>query len=111
MHTLINHVQLIGNIGQEPETTNFENGNKVVKFSLATNESYRDGEGIKQQETNWHSIVAWNGTGEVIEKYAGKGSRVGVVGKLRHRSYETKEGEKRYVTEIKATEVLLLDSK
>ena len=111
MHTLINHVQLIGNIGQEPETINLDSGKKLVRFPLATNEDYRDADGNKQSETNWHPIVAWNGTGDIVEKYATKGSRVGIVGKLRQRSYETEDGTKKYVTEVKAVEVLLLDGK
>ncbi|HZJ19892.1 MAG TPA: single-stranded DNA-binding protein [Pricia sp.] len=111
MHTLINHVNLIGNIGQEPQVTTLESGSKVVRFSLATNENYRDSDGNKQEETNWHTIVAWNGVGEIIEKYATKGSKVGIVGKLRTRSYETEDGNQRYVTEVRANEVLLLDGK
>lgn len=111
MHTLINHVQFIGNIGQDPVTTNLDNGSKLVRFSLATNEGYKDAEGNKQTETNWHTIVAWGNVADIVEKYTKKGSKIGVVGKVRTRTYETEDGDKRYVTEIRANEILLLDSR
>lgn len=111
MSTLKNHVQLIGNVGQEPTITNLESGKKVARFSLATNEYYKDAKGEKQTETNWHTVVAWGKTAEIIEKYVEKGKEVGVAGKLKSRSYEDKEGIKRYVTEIEAIEILLLGSK
>ena len=111
MSTLKNHVQLIGNVGQEPTTTNLESGKKVVRFSIATNEYYKDTKGEKQTETNWHTVVAWGKTAEIIEKFVGKGKEVGVTGKLKSRGYEDKEGIKRYVTEIEANEILLLGSK
>jgi len=90
MSTLKNHVQLIGNVGQEPTITNLESGKKVARFSLATNEYYKDAKGEKQTETNWHTVVAWGKTAEIIEKYVGKGKEVGVTGKLKSRSYEDK---------------------
>ena len=111
MSTLKNHVQLIGNVGQEPTITNLESGKKVARFSLATNEYYKDAKGEKQTETNWHTVVAWGKTAEIIEKFVDKGKEVGVMGKLKSRSYEDKEGIKRYVTEIEANEILLLGSK
>ena len=111
MSTLKNNVQLIGNVGQEPTITNLESGKKVARFSLATNEYYKDAKGEKQTETNWHTVVAWGKTAEIIEKYVEKGKEVGVAGKLKSRSYEDKEGVKRYVTEIEANEILLLGSK
>ncbi len=111
MSTLKNHVQLIGNVGQEPTITNLESGKKVVRFSLATNEYYKDAKGEKQTETNWHTVVAWGKTAEIIEKFVGKGKEVGVKGKLKSRSYEDKDGIKRYVTEIEANEILLLGTK
>lgn len=111
MSTLKNHVQLIGNVGQEPTITNLESGKKVARFSIATNEYYKDAKGKKQTETNWHTVVAWGKTAEIIEKYVDKGKEVGVTGKLKSRSYEDKEGIKRYVTEIEANEILLLGSK
>ena len=111
MSTLKNHVQLIGNVGQEPTITNLESGKKVVRFSLATNEYYKDAKGEKQTETNRHRVVAWGKTAEIIEKFVGKGEEVDVTGKLKSRSYKDKEGIKRYVIEIEANEILLLGSK
>ncbi|MDT0641886.1 single-stranded DNA-binding protein [Zunongwangia sp. F363] len=111
MSTLKNHVQLIGNVGQEPQITNLESGKKVARFSLATNEYYKGAKGEKVQNTEWHTIVAWGKTAEIIEKYAGKGKEIGVTGKLKSRSYEDKDGIKRYVTEVEANEILLLGTK
>ncbi len=108
MSTLRNHVQLIGNVGQEPQITNLESGKKVARFSLATNEYYKNEQGEKVQNTEWHTVVAWGRTAEIIEKYAGKGKEIGVSGKLKSRSYEDNEGVKRYVTEVEAYEILLL---
>lgn len=75
MSTIKNHVQLIGNVGQEPTITNLESGKKVARLSLATNEYYKNGKGEKQTDTNWHTVVAWGKTAEIIEKYAEKGQR------------------------------------
>ncbi|MBA6154805.1 single-stranded DNA-binding protein [Gelidibacter maritimus] len=111
MSTLKNHVQLIGNVGQDPTITNLENGKKVVRFSLATNEYYKDAKGEKQTETNWHTVVAWGKTAEIIEKYVDKGKEIGVTGKLRTRTYTTEDGSQRYVTEVEAREILLLGTK
>lgn len=111
MSTLKNHVQLIGNVGQEPTITNLESGKKVARFSLATNEYYKDAKGEKQTDTNWHTVVAWGKTAEIIEKFVGKGKEIGVTGKLKTRTYTTDEGNERYVTEVEANEILLLGSK
>ncbi|MDT0689922.1 single-stranded DNA-binding protein [Salegentibacter sp. F188] len=111
MSTIKNHVQLIGNVGQEPTITNLENGKKVARFSLATNEYYKSEKGEKVQNTEWHTVVAWGKTAEIIEKYAGKGKEIGVSGKLKSRSYEDNDGIKRYVTEVEANEILLLGVK
>lgn len=111
MSTLKNHVQLIGNVGQEPTITNLESGKKVARFSLATNENYKNDKGEKVQTTDWHTVVAWGKTAEIVEKYAGKGKEIGVSGKLRTRTYTTDEGSQRYVTEVEAREILLLGSK
>ncbi len=111
MSNLRNKVQLIGNVGNDPEMTVLENGKKVIRFSLATNENYKNAKGEKVQSTDWHNVVAWNKTAEIIEKYAGKGKEIAVEGKLTSRTYETKEGEKRYVTEVIINEVLLLGNK
>ena len=111
MSTLKNHVQLIGNVGQEPIITNLDSGKKVARFSLATNEYYKDAKGEKQTDTNWHTVVAWGKTAEIIEKFVGKGKEIGVTGKLKTRTYTTDDGNQRYVTEVEANEILLLGSK
>ena len=108
MSTLRNKVQLIGNLGNNPEIITLDSGKKLAKFSIATNESYKNASGEKVTDTQWHNIVAWNKTAEIIEKYLEKGSEVAVEGKLTSRSYETKEGEKRYVTEVVVNELLML---
>lgn len=108
MNSLKNRVQLIGNLGNAPEIVNLESGKKIAKFSLAVNESYKDGEGKKVENTNWFNIVAWGKTAEIVEKLLVKGSEVAVEGKLSSRSYETEAGERRYVTEITINEFLLL---
>uniref|UniRef100_UPI00404827C0 single-stranded DNA-binding protein n=1 Tax=Mariniflexile sp. TaxID=1979402 RepID=UPI00404827C0 len=110
MSTLRNKVQLIGNVGQEPTITNLDNGKKVVRLSVATNEHYKDGKGEKQTDTNWHSLVAWGKTADIIEKYVTKGKEIAIEGKLTSRSYEDKDGVKRYVTEVVISEILLLGS-
>ena len=111
MSTLRNKVQLIGNLGNNPEIITLESDRKLAKFSIATNESYKNSQGEKVTDTQWHNIVAWNKTAEIIEKYLEKGSEVAVEGKLTSRSYETKEGEKRHVTEVVVSELLMLGKK
>ncbi|MCM4158432.1 single-stranded DNA-binding protein [Antarcticibacterium flavum] len=111
MKTIKNHVQLIGNLGQEPSIIHLESGKKVANFSLATNEFHKNSNGERVQDTQWHNIVAWGKTAEIIEKYAGKGSEIVVSGKLKYRSYEDKESNTRYVTEVEAKEILLLSIK
>ncbi|MBO3097860.1 single-stranded DNA-binding protein [Gelidibacter pelagius] len=111
MSTLKNKVQLIGNVGNEPEITTLESGKKVAKFSIATNESYKDSKGEKVQSTEWHTIIAWGKIAEIVENYVGKGKEVALEGKLTSRSYETKDGEKRYITEVVVDEILLLGIK
>jgi len=108
MNALKNKVQLIGNLGQDPEVVNLDSGNKLAKFSIATNESYKNSKGEKITETQWHNIVVWGKLADVVEKFLFKGSEVAVEGKLVHRTYENKEGEKRYVSEIKCNELLML---
>ena len=111
MSSIKNHVQLIGNVGQEPSVTKLENGKKVARFSLATNEYYKDSKDEKQTDTNWHAIVAWGKTAEIIEQYVRKGKEIGIVGKLKTRTYTTDDGNQRYVTEVEANEILLLGNK
>ena len=111
MNTLRNKVQLIGNLGNDPEIITLDSGKKLAKFSLATNEHYKDADGQKQTKTDWHNLVAWNKTAEIIENYVTKAKEIAVEGKLTSRSYETKEGEKRYITEVVVSEVLMLGNK
>lgn len=111
MSTLRNKVQLIGNLGNNPEIITLESGKKVAKFSIATNENYKNAKGDKVTDTQWHNVVAWNKTAEIIEKYLEKGNEIAVEGKLTSRSYETKEGEKRYITEVVCSEILMLGGK
>jgi len=111
MNTLRNKVQLIGNLGNDPEIINLESGKTLAKFSIATNESYKNASGEKVTDTQWHNVVAWGKTAEIIEKYITKGKEVAIDGKLTSRSYETKEGEKRYVTEVVCNELLMLGTK
>ncbi|MFV9483329.1 MULTISPECIES: single-stranded DNA-binding protein [unclassified Christiangramia] len=108
MSTLRNTVQLIGHVGNEPEIVNLESGKKLAKFSVATNESYKNSKGEKITDTQWHNIVAWGKTAELVENYVPKGKEIGIEGKLTSRSYEDKDGIKRYVTEVVCQELLLL---
>lgn len=111
MNALKNRVQLIGNLGNDPEIITLESGKKLAKFSIATNETYKNLAGEKVTDTQWHNLVAWNKTAEIIEKYLTKGKEVMIEGKLTSRSYETSEGEKRYITEVVVNEILMLGNK
>ena len=108
MNTLRNKVQLIGNLGNDPEIITLDSGKKLAKFSLATNGSYKDANGEKQTKTEWHNLVAWNKTAELIENYVKKGQEIAIEGKLTSRSYDDKEGIKKYITEVVVNELLLL---
>ena len=108
MSAIKNKVQLIGNLGNDPEIINLESGKRLAKFTIATNETYKNNKGEKVTDTQWHNIVAWGKTAEIIEKYVTKGKEVAIEGKLTSRSYETKEGEKRYITEVVCNELLML---
>ncbi len=111
MFALKNKVQLIGNLGNAPEVRNTESGKKLVRFSVATNESYRNAQGEKVTDTQWHNIIAWGTVAEIAEKYLIKGSEVALEGKLVNRNYTDKEGNKKYVTEIQVNELLMLGGK
>jgi len=111
MNTLRNKVQLIGNLGNAPEIITLDSGKKLAKFSIATNDTYKNAQGEKVQDTQWHNIVAWNKTAEIVEKYLDKGKEVAIEGKLTTRSYDDKDGNKRYVTEVVCNELLMLGSK
>lgn len=108
MNTLRNRVQLIGNVGNDPEIRMLEGGKKLAYLSIATNENYKNEKGEKVEQTEWHRITAWGKTADIIENYVTKGKEIAVEGKLTHRSYEDKNGEKRYVTEVVISEIMLL---
>jgi single-strand DNA-binding protein len=108
MNALKNRVQLIGNLGQDPEIVTLDGGGKLAKFSIATTDNYTNAKGEKVEDTQWHNIVAWGKTADIVENYLTKGKQVAIDGKLTHRSYETKEGEKRYFTEVRCNELLML---
>src|SRR5690606_41195450 len=107
MNTLKNKVQLIGNAGNDPEIKIFEAGKKLARLVIATNESYFNDKGEKVTDTQWHTVTAWGKTAEIIEKYVKKGKEIAVEGKLTHRTYDDKNGEKRYITEVLVSDVLL----
>jgi len=100
MNNLRNKVQLIGHLGTAPEIISFENGNKLAKFRMATNESYKNATGEKITDTQWHNIIAWGKQVDVFEKYLKKGQEIAVEGKLVTRSFVSKTGDKKYITEI-----------
>ena len=108
MSTLKNKVQLIGHVGQDPEIKTFEGEKKLASLSIATKEVYKNEKGEKVEETQWHRITAWGKTADIIEKHVVKGKEIAVDGKLRHRSYDDKNGDKKYVTEIIVSELMLL---
>jgi single-strand DNA-binding protein len=108
MNSLKNRVQLIGHVGQEPEVKTLEGGKKLANISIATNEVYYKENGDKVEQTDWHRVTAWGKTAEIIEKYVTKGKELAITGKLSTRSYDDKNGEKRYITEIIANEILLI---
>ena len=111
MSTIKNHVVLIGNLGNDPEVTNFESGSRIAKFSMATNETYKKENGEKTTQTEWHNIVVWGNLVSIVEKYLKKGSEVCIKGKITYRNYQDKQDITKYITEIKADEVLMLGSK
>ena len=109
MNALRNSVRLLGHLGEDPKVRKLDSGKTVANFSIATNEIYRDSRGEKQSETTWHRLVAWGKQAEIAEKYLKKGSEVSIEGKLTNRSWEDKNGEKQYMTEIVVNSMLLLD--
>jgi single-strand DNA-binding protein len=107
----LNKVMLIGNLGGDPELKYLPNGTATVTFSLATNESYKDNEGNLVKRTEWHRIVAWRKPAEILNEYLKKGSKVYIEGRLQTRSWEDKEGQKRYMTEVQVDDWMFLDGK
>ena len=107
----LNKVQLIGNLGKDPETIVLEGNVSVSKLTIATTETYKDKEGKAHHQTEWHNVVLWRGLANISQKYLTKGSLVYIEGKLRTRHYQDKEGNKKYVTEVVADEFIMLDKK
>lgn len=107
----VNKVILVGNLGKEPEVRRLENGRAVATFSLATSETYKNKTGEKVTNTEWHNIVLWTPLAEVAERFLHKGSQVYIEGKITNRSYDDKEGNKKYITEIVAREMTMLSNK
>lgn len=110
MNAMKNKVQLIGNLGMNPETKEV-NGKKLAKFSIATNETYKNAKGEKITETQWHQVIAWGKTAEIVEQYLMKGSEVAIEGKLINRNYIDKAGNKKYITEILVNDLLMIGQK
>ena len=107
---MINKAILIGNVGKDPEVKHFEN-NVKASFSLATSETYTPKGGEKVTQTEWHNIVAWGKLAEIIEKYVKKGQSLYVEGKINYRSYDDRDGNKKYITEINASSIQMLGGK
>lgn len=111
MNSLKNRVQLIGHLGMDPEIKTLESGIKLAKFSMATNDSYKNAKGEKVDETEWHNIIAWNKTAELVETFLSKGKEVAIEGKLTSRSWDDSNGVKKYITEVVCNEILFLGNK
>ena len=111
MNNLRNKVQLIGHLGMNPEVKHLDGGKTLAKLSIATSERYTNSKGEKVSDTQWHNLVACGKTAEIVEKYLKKGSEVAIEGKLTSRSYEDKEGVKKYITEVVISEILMLGGK
>ncbi len=111
MKMLNNKVSLIGNLGFDPEIRQVAEGRKVARFTVATNDSYRNASGERVTDTQWHTVVAWGRTAEAAGKVLRKGSPISLEGRLVHRSYESKEGGKRYVTEVVMSDFQVLASR
>lgn len=104
----VNKVILIGNLGKDPEVRTFDSGTKKASFNLATSEPYTDKSGQKQDRVEWHNVIFWGKIADVVEKYLNKGSQVYVEGRIASRSYDDKDGVKRYITEIEGSSLTML---
>lgn len=111
MRNLRNSVQIIGNVGNAPEFRQLDGGKMLTRFSVATNENFKNAKGEKVVTTTWHNFVAWGSTAKYIADFVSKGKEVAVEGKLTNRTYEDSNGEKRYITEIVVNEILVLGRK
>lgn len=111
MSRTLNKVMLIGNVGKDPEVHFTPSGVKVAQLRLATSETWKDKDGAVQEHTDWHTIIAWRGLADVVERLVRRGSRLYVEGKIQSRSFDDRDGNKKYVTEIIADSLLVLDAK
>ncbi len=111
MNTLRNKVQLIGHLGADPEIRTFESGKMKATLSLATSDVFKDADGMKVSNTQWHRLVIWGNRAKVVEKYLKKGNEIAAEGRITYRSYENGNGEKRYITEILLNDFILLGKK
>lgn len=111
MKNLRNKVQLIGFVGNAPEVKELDGGRTFAKFSIATNETYKNQKGERITETQWHNLTVWGKQANLIEKFVHKGSEIAIEGKLSSRTFNDKEGIKRYVTDIIVNDFLLLGKK
>ncbi|MBN3583463.1 single-stranded DNA-binding protein [Algoriphagus aestuarii] len=108
MNTLRNKVQLIGRLGSKVEIKNLDGGKTLGKVAIATNEYYKNQKGERVEETTWHNLVAWGKQAELLDKYTDKGSEIAIEGKLSNRSYEDKDGNKRYISDVIVQNILLM---
>lgn len=108
MSTLRNSVHLVGNLGMDPEVKNFDNNRKLVRLSIATNESYKNDKGEKVTETQWHNLIFWGNQAKLAGDYLKKGDEVAIEGKLTNRNYVDKDGNKRYASEVVVNEFIKL---
>ena len=104
----VNKVILLGNLGKDPEVRRLDDGRGVANFSLATSETYKNKSGEKVTNTEWHNIVLWSPLADIAENYLKKGSQVYIEGKISNRSYEDKDGVKKYISEVVGREITLL---
>ncbi|MCF8365368.1 MAG: single-stranded DNA-binding protein [Bacteroidales bacterium] len=108
MRSLRNSVQLIGNLGMDPEVKEVSNGNKMARFSLATSETYNKPNGEKVTDTQWHNLIIWGKLADVAEKYLKKGKQIAVEGKLETTSYDDKEGKRKFFTQVNVNDLVML---
>lgn len=111
MSRTLNKAMLIGNVGKDPDVNFTNTGIKVAQFRMATTETWKDKEGAQQEQTDWHTVIAWRGLADIVERLVHKGSRVYVEGKIQSRQFDDRDGNKKHVTEIVADNLLLLDAK
>lgn len=111
MKSLRNSVQLIGNLGMDPEVKQVSNGNKMARFSLATSDTYKNQKGEKVTDTQWHNLIIWGALADVAEKYLKKGNQIAVEGRLETNTYDDKDGNRKFFTQIKVNDLVMLDGK